>query len=118
MAHLLFSYGTLQLPSVQQATFGELLAGEPDAIAGHRLAEVRITDPAVIALSGIDVHPMLVPEESGGAVEGTVYCVTDAQLAAADAYEVDAYRRAAYPLRSGRTAWVYVLATRSRDDEP
>jgi hypothetical protein len=31
---LLFSYGTLQQPDVQRATFGRLLRGEPDALVG------------------------------------------------------------------------------------
>ncbi len=109
--NLLFSYGTLRLPSVQHAVFGRPMPGEPDAIAGHMLSEVRITDPGVIAASGTSVHPVLVPSaDPAAAVEGTVFDLTDSELAAADAYEVDAYARRAYPLRSGRTAWVYVLA--------
>lgn len=109
--NLLFSYGTLRLPSVQHAVFGRPIPSEPDAIAGHRLGEVVITDPAVIAASGLSIHPMLLAsDEPGAEVEGSVFDLTDSELAAADDYEVDAYTRKAYPLRSGRTAWVYVLA--------
>ncbi len=43
-------------------------------------------------------------------ISGTLFAITAEQLAAADDYEVDAYERRALPLRSGRTAWVYVLA--------
>jgi gamma-glutamylcyclotransferase (GGCT)/AIG2-like uncharacterized protein YtfP len=43
-------------------------------------------------------------------VEGTVFAISEADLAAADEYEVDDYVRVAVPLRSGRTAWVYVFA--------
>ncbi len=108
--HLLFSYGTLQLESVQLATFGRRLDGEPDAVLGYELGRVRITDRAVIAASGADVHPVLLPSADAAAVvQGTVFALDDAQLAAADEYEVDAYRRIEYPLRSGRSAWVYVL---------
>lgn len=111
MRHLLFSYGTLQLPSVQETTFGRLLEGERDAVVGFRLGAVRIEDPHVVAASGSEVHPVLVPADDPTAVvEGTVYVLGDAALGAADDYEVDAYARALFPLRSGRTAWVYVLA--------
>lgn len=34
----------------------------------------------------------------------------DGWLEAADEYEVDDYRRVEVPLRSGRSAWVYVFA--------
>lgn len=108
--HLVFSYGTLQQPDVQEATFGGQVAGEPDAVIGFRLGEVVIEDPRVIELSGAAIHPGLVPDETPGAeVRGTVFALTDEQLAAADAYEVDAYRRVEVPLRSGRTAWVYAI---------
>lgn len=109
--HLLFSYGTLQLPEVQRAVFGAPADGEPDAIVGHRLGEVVISDPHVIALSGKAVHPVLMPDDDPDAeVRGTVFTLDDTQLAAADDYEVDAYRRVRMPLRSGREAWVYALA--------
>ncbi|WP_375425278.1 gamma-glutamylcyclotransferase [uncultured Friedmanniella sp.] len=108
---LLFSYGTLQLPSVQDAVFGRLLQGEPDAIVGHVLDEVVITNPAVLAASGLSVHPVLARSDAEDAeVTGTVFDLDDAEVAAADDYEVQAYARQAYRLRSGRTAWVYVLA--------
>ena len=42
-------------------------------------------------------------------VEGTVFEVSAADLAAADEYEVADYRRVAVPLRSGQQAWVYVF---------
>jgi hypothetical protein len=43
-------------------------------------------------------------------VDGTVFAITAAELAAADDYEVDDYARVLVPLRSGRRAWVYALA--------
>jgi Gamma-glutamyl cyclotransferase, AIG2-like len=42
--------------------------------------------------------------------DGMVFAVTEAELAAADEYEVDDYRRISAPLRSSATAWVYVFA--------
>jgi hypothetical protein len=106
----LFSYGTLQQPEVQRATFGRLLEGSQDAIAGYELGEQIITDQAVIAVSGSDTHPRLVPSSAADAqVPGTVFTLSDADLAAADAYEVRDYLRIQVPLASGRNAWVYVF---------
>lgn len=47
---LLFSYGTLRDPQVQQALFGRELAGEADAMAGWRRRMIEITDPEVIEI--------------------------------------------------------------------
>ena len=111
MTELLFSYGTLRQPEVQRITFGRELDGRPDAIVGYDLDYVTITDPHVIATSGSDRHPILKPtDRPGAAVEGTVFALSAAELAAADEYEVDDYVRVAVPLRSGDEAWVYVFA--------
>jgi gamma-glutamylcyclotransferase (GGCT)/AIG2-like uncharacterized protein YtfP len=111
VTELLFSYGTLRQPEVQRATFGREIDGRPDAIVGYDLDYVTITDPHVIAASGSDRHPILKPtNRPGAAVEGMVFTISEADLAAADEYEVDDYRRVAVPLRSGGQAWVYVFA--------
>ena len=111
MTELLFSYGTLRQPEVQLTTFGRRLDGHPDAIVGFDLDYVTITDPHVVATSGSDRHPILRTTTRADAhVDGMVFAVSEAELAAADAYEVDDYRRIAVPLRSGATAWVYVFA--------
>jgi gamma-glutamylcyclotransferase (GGCT)/AIG2-like uncharacterized protein YtfP len=110
VTEFLFSYGTLRQPEVQRATFGRELDGSPDAIVGYDLDYVTITDPHVIATSGSDRHPILrQTDRPGAAVEGTVFAISEADLAAADEYEVDDYRRVAVPLRSGERAWVYVF---------
>jgi gamma-glutamylcyclotransferase (GGCT)/AIG2-like uncharacterized protein YtfP len=107
----LFSYGTLRQREVQLTTFGRELSGHPDAIVGFELDHVTITDPHVIATSGSDRHPILRPSDRPDAeVEGTVFSITEVELAAADEYEVDDYRRVLAPLRSGGRAWVYVFA--------
>jgi gamma-glutamylcyclotransferase (GGCT)/AIG2-like uncharacterized protein YtfP len=111
MSELLFSYGTLRQRDVQLATFGREVDGYLDAIVGYELQYVTITDPHVIATSGSDRHPILRPTSQLDAhVDGTVFTITDAELAAADNYEVDDYRRISVPLRSGPQAWVYVFA--------
>jgi gamma-glutamyl AIG2-like cyclotransferase len=107
----LFSYGTLQQPEVQIATFGRLLEGRPDALAGFALAPLAITDPGVIAASGAAVHTIAVPTgDPADLIAGVVFAITPAELAAADSYEVDAYACVEVRLRSGATAFVYVGA--------
>jgi hypothetical protein len=107
----LFSYGTLQQPKVQMETFGRLLKGGADALPGYRRELVRITDPEVIRASGADHHPIVLESaEPTDAVEGAVFEITEAELAAADTYEVADYKRVAVTLRSGVEAWVYVKA--------
>ena len=108
---LLFSYGTLQLAEVQMAQFKRLLDGEDDAMPRFAQAMVEITDPEVLRKSGQRFHPIV--SETGNpadSVAGKVFAVTDAELAAADEYEVDDYKRVLVRLASGRDAWVYVQA--------
>ncbi|WP_030160564.1 gamma-glutamylcyclotransferase family protein [Glycomyces sp. NRRL B-16210] len=107
--HLVFSYGTLQLPQVQRARFGRELPGAPDALPGFRLDTLRITDPAVIADPGSSEHPVAVHTgDDADEIPGRVLTLTDAELRAADDYEVEDYRRVEMVLRSGAKAWVYV----------
>ena len=112
---LLFSYGTLQQDEVQQATFGRLLPGHADRLPGYARAMVAIDDPAVVATSGKTHHPIVKPSgDAADAVDGTVFEITDEELANADRYEVAAYTRVAVTLGSGREAWVYVDARFAR----
>lgn len=108
---LLFSYGTLQQANVQQATFGHELAGTADALIGYEQARVAIDNPEVVRTSGKTHHPIVRHTgEEAHQVQGTVFEVTEQELAHADQYEVAAYKRVAAPLASGRMAWVYVDA--------
>jgi len=108
---LLFSYGTLQQEGVQRSTFGRRLKGEADELVGYSQTMVKIEDADVVAKSGKTHHPIVAYSgRDGDRVSGTVFEITDAELAAADAYEVDAYKRVSAPLASGRRAWVYVDA--------
>ena len=105
----LFSYGTLQLPEVQRATFGRLLEGKPDALPGYVLAPLEISDPEVVRLSGLAVHSIARRTgEPSDLIPGIVFTITDAELQAADAYEVDVYGRILARLASGAEAFVYI----------
>ena len=109
---LLFSYGTLQQEDVQRATFGRLLSGHRDELTGFEPSLVRIEDPQQAAASGRTHHANVIASgRPDSRVPGTVFEVTDAELAAADEYERPAsYERVAVRLASGKVAWVYVHA--------
>ena len=108
-SELLFSYGTLQLDSVQQATFGRLLTGTPDVLAGFALRPLPIEDEYVIAVSGKSEHTIAAfTGRDSDEVPGTVFEVSLDELHRADEYEVEPCRRIPVVLQSGRRAWVYV----------
>ncbi|MEU4162109.1 gamma-glutamylcyclotransferase family protein [Actinoplanes sp. NPDC026670] len=108
---LLFSYGTLRDPAVQQANYGRELAGSDDRLPGYTVNLLEITDPQVLAISGQTHHPIVVETgDRNDSVAGTVFEITDAELIATDGYEVDDYRRQLTTLASGKQAWVYVQA--------
>jgi gamma-glutamylcyclotransferase (GGCT)/AIG2-like uncharacterized protein YtfP len=80
-------------------------------LPGYSRTMVRITDPAVIAASGAEYHPIVAAsDDPDDSVEGMVFEITAAELAAADTYEVSDYRRVEVLLASGPRAWVYIQA--------
>jgi len=107
----LFSYGTLQLKSVQIANFGRELVGKSDQLLGYVIEQVEITDPRVLEESGQRFHPILkFTGRTENEVEGTVFEVTQQDLEKADEYEVSDYKRVSANLKSGINCWVYVSA--------
>jgi hypothetical protein len=110
---LLFSYGTLQQPTVQLETFGRRLSGWADEIVGFELTVFHVDDPAFVARSGKADHAIVrFTGNNGDRVQGSVLNVTDDEIARADAYEPAGYARMEATLASGGRAWVYA-ATRT-----
>ncbi|UZK66278.1 gamma-glutamylcyclotransferase family protein [Sphingomonas sp. M1-B02] len=107
---LLFSYGTLQLESVQLRQFGRRLDGSDDVLHGYGVIEITIRDPDVLEASGIETHLALVPDANAPPLPGKVFHLTAQELAAADIYESENYRRVEAALASGARAWVYLKA--------
>ena len=96
---------------MQLATYGRLLEGTPDTLTGYRLEPLAITDPEVVRLSGKALHYIACATGDGGdRIPGVIFMLTEAELAATDAYEVDAYARAEVVLDSGIRAFAYVGA--------
>ena len=107
----LFSYGTLRQGNVQLATFGRLLEGRPDSLAGFALAPMAIEDANVIATSGSAVHTIARPTgDPADLVPGLVFQISPAELEAADRYEAGAIERIRVLLESGIEAFAYVAA--------
>lgn len=97
---LLFSYGTLQETDVQVANFGRALEGQADALPGYTIQILPVSNYA-------NAVPSPNPQDF---ITGTVFEVTEADLASADRYEEDAnYQRTLVTLKSGKKAWVYLL---------
>ena len=107
----LFSYGTLRQREVQVAIFGRTLEGRADVLPGYAVSPLLITDPDVIATSGSAHHTIV--HQTGDPrdqVPGTVFRITQADLAAVDGYEVADCKRVIVGLGSGTEAFVYVNA--------
>lgn len=107
---LLFSYGTLQHEEVQLSTFGRKLDGEKDLLLGYEPSLVKITDPVVAARLSRTHHDNVNPTgDDWSSVQGTVFEVTEEDLAMADRFEAEfLYARVKAALASGKDAWVYV----------
>jgi gamma-glutamylcyclotransferase (GGCT)/AIG2-like uncharacterized protein YtfP len=106
----LFSYGTLQQEEVQVATFGRKLDGEKDLITGYEPSLLKISDPGLAAKLGKSHHDNIsATGDDWSNVQGTVFEVTEAELAMADTFEAQfEYKRVNVTLASGNDAWVYL----------
>jgi gamma-glutamylcyclotransferase (GGCT)/AIG2-like uncharacterized protein YtfP len=108
---LLFSYGTLKDAAVQMSVFGRLLRGEPDELIGFEQSLLRVEDPQFVERSGRADHAVVkFTGRSDSRVSGTVFAVSESDLASADRYEPVGYKRIPATLASGKQAWVYVDA--------
>ncbi|MFT3877495.1 MAG: GDSL-type esterase/lipase family protein [Propioniciclava sp.] len=108
-AHLVFSFGTLLDPQVQQELFSRQVPVIPDSLVGHGITDVPIDDPDVVRLSGLAVHRGLVRDEEQE-VAGGILALTDEELGAADEYEVSAYARRRVMTAGRGMVWAYVDA--------
>lgn len=107
--HYLFSYGTLQLESVQIENYGRILLGVKDSLLGYKLDKLKITDAEVLKKSGKEFHPIARKTDSlDDKIDGTIYEITDEELSASDKYEVSDYKRVLETFASGKKAWVYI----------
>lgn len=81
MTELLFSYLTLQLVSVQHASFGRYLTGETDALSSYKLVSLKIEDENVLKQSQKKYHPIAIPSgNNDDKVKGVVFEITHEEL--------------------------------------
>ncbi len=112
--HLLFSYGTLQLEKVQIEIYGRVLKGERDRLIGYKIEKLKISDPAVLAKSQLEYHPIAVKStKENDFIEGMLFEITNTELEDTDKYEVGEYHRILETFESGRKAWVYVAKNKT-----
>ena len=114
---LLFSYGTLRDPAVQVRVFGRTLSGTADHLLGFARASFEVRDPAFVAVNG---SRQVIVRHTGNDEDrtpGTVFELTDKELAMADAYEPAGYRRVPVRFASGREGWVYADNDESYADQ-
>jgi len=93
----LFTYGTLQIPEVQQRVFHRVVSGTADTLDGWFKTDITLHD---------GTFPIIV-EQADSHVDGQVIEVTPEELVLIDRYETEAYRRVRVTLQSGDEAWVY-----------
>ena len=102
----------MQQDSVQLANFGRKLVSYKDSLPLYNIDQLRIINPRVLKESGKEFHPILqFTGKSGDEVSGTVFELTESEISAADDYEVDEYQRVKATLKSGRSCWVYAVAS-------
>ncbi|MBZ4044230.1 MULTISPECIES: gamma-glutamylcyclotransferase family protein [Flavobacterium] len=100
----IFSYGTLQSKEIQMQVFNKLLTGTPDQLTGYKLKDLQIEEEF-----GIEDYFVATPSENpSDAVDGIVYTISSADLAKADQFESNAYKRVQITLKSGVVAWIYI----------
>lgn len=100
----IFSYGTLRSKEIQMQVFNRLLTGTPDQLTGYKIKDLQIEEEF-----GMEDYFVATPSENpSDAIDGIVFTVTNEDLAKADLFESNAYKRIEIALKSGTTAWIYV----------
>jgi hypothetical protein len=94
--------------------FGRRLVGYPDELVGFEQGLFEIEDPEFVATSGKAHHAIVrYNGQNDSRVRGTVFEVSESELASADDYEPAGYKRVSTTLASGKVAWVYADARSS-----
>jgi len=100
----IFSYGTLQSKEIQMQVFNKLLTGTPDQLPGYQLKDLKIEEEF-----GMTDYFVAIPSENpSDEIDGIVFTISSEDLAKADLFESNAYKRIEITLKSGITAWVYI----------
>jgi hypothetical protein len=87
--------------------------GTPDTLLGFASRLVEFIDSEFVAANGATHRTVQYTGRTEDGTAGTVLELTDADLAASDAYEPAGYRRIPAQFASGREGWVYADANAS-----
>ncbi len=96
----LFVYGTLKEPEIQKKIFGRAAQGTPDVLPEYTRTSLEIQG---------STYPIAVPKE-GAVIQGMVIEVGLDELKLIDEFETTTYQRVKVTLKSGKTAWVFVIS--------
>jgi len=96
----LFTYGSLQISSIQEKLFNRILVGTPDVLIGYEKGTIEI-DGQIFGIAN---------PKPQGKIEGMVYELTKEEIERADVYEGNEYQRLPLTLVSAVESWVYVRA--------
>lgn len=100
----LFSYGTLQSKEIQMQVFNKFLSGTADQLQGFKLKDLKIEEEF-----GMTDYFVATPSENPtDEIKGIVFSISSNDLAKADQFESNAYKRVEITLKSGKTAWIYI----------
>lgn len=109
MNEFLFSYGTLQKKRVQLDLFGRVLQEMKDTLECYKTVSIEIKDEKFLANGEDKLQRTLIrTSDNNDRVGGTVLELSSEELAKADQYEPDNYKRIKVTLRSGKEAWIYL----------
>jgi len=106
--HLLFSYGTLQQVSTQQALFGRTLTGEPDILNNYKLGKLFAANANELTENSQNFYWRAeISDNKDDQINGILYEVTQKELQEMDLYEGSEYKRIKTTFASGKKGWVY-----------
>ncbi len=94
----LFTYGSLQLPHIQEKLFNRILAGTPDILPDY--------EKGVLEIEGKKFN--VANMKTGSSIPGTVYDLSTEELERADRYEGNGYKRIRIILETDTEAWLYI----------
>ena len=80
----------------------------PAQLVGYTLTTIEIENELVVSLSGKSTHRILVPDAAASPIEGHLLDLSEADLKAADEYEVPDYRRTEAKTSDGESVWANV----------
>ncbi|RZJ50762.1 MAG: gamma-glutamylcyclotransferase [Flavobacterium sp.] len=100
----IFSYGTLQSREIQMQVFNKILNGTRDVLSGYKLKDLQIEEEFGMT----DYFVAVASDNLSDSIKGIVFDISTSDLAKADLFESNSYKRVQITLKSGTIAWIYI----------